>query len=151
MCIWGKCWRQKNWKNWFRLRVLLFVFTNTPFHLFSWKKRWSPKFKPILMRSISSAVHFLSQNRRLETELFRALLVEQQAGRCEFFLFNTLCRVGDPKRTRKRFQSKWDQVGVFQRLIFRLFKKSVIKRKASEKYSACSIYKHRPSQLIPSL
>jgi hypothetical protein len=40
-----------------------------------------------------------------------------------------------------------EDFGIFQRLIFRLLRKSIIMRKASEKYSACSIYKLEPHQL----
>jgi hypothetical protein len=44
------------------------------------------------MRNISPAEHFISQNRRLGTELNRTLSVEQQARRYESFLLDTLCR-----------------------------------------------------------
>jgi hypothetical protein len=37
-----------------------------------------------------------------------------------------------------------EDLGVFQRLIFRLLRKSIIMRKASEKYSAFSVRDLRP-------
>jgi hypothetical protein len=37
-----------------------------------------------------------------------------------------------------------EDFGVFQRLIFRLLRKSIIMRKASEKYSAFSVSELRP-------
>jgi len=44
------------------------------------------------MQDISSVELFLCQNRRVETELSRTLLVELQARRYESFRLNTLCR-----------------------------------------------------------
>jgi hypothetical protein len=40
-----------------------------------------------------------------------------------------------------------EDLGVFQRLIFRLLRTTIVWRKASEKYSACSVSELRPHHL----